>query len=224
MLRIMLALLSCALALPVFAEIGAADIRAAGMSAADVSAGDESVNITKSSRDLSAGLLKAAHARTDALVIYNGAYFAIDYPNGDVPTPFGVCTDVLIRSYRAIGIDLQERVHLDMAANFALYPAKRIWGQTRTDRNIDHRRVPNLQVFFKRFGTELSISQQASDYQAGDIVTWMLPGNQPHIGIVSDEFKGENPMVIHNIGWGTQQNDMLFDYPITGHYRYLPES
>lgn len=168
-------------------------------------------------------LVAAAHERTQAWVIYNGAYFAIEYPNGDVPEPYGVCTDVVIRAYRGIGIDLQQLVHEDMAANFDLYPAQRIWGQSRTDKNIDHRRVPNLQVFFQRFGQSLAVTDDASMYKPGDLVTWMLPGNKPHIGIVSDNSENGVPKIIHNIGWGTREDNMLFDFPITGHYRYMPE-
>ena len=141
---------------------------------------------------------------------------------GDVPAEYGVCTDVIIRAYRKIGIDLQQLVHEDMRNHFSLYPAKRNWGQHKTDTNIDHRRVPNLQTFFTRHGKKLATSKKQEDYQAGDLVTWILPGNLPHIGIVSDQRSADNmrPLIIHNIGAGPQQEDMLFDYPITGHYRY----
>ncbi|WP_067216674.1 DUF1287 domain-containing protein [Marinomonas gallaica] len=170
-------------------------------------------------------LSDAAKERTKHYVIYHGSYYKLDYPNGDVPAHFGVCTDVIIRSYRALGIDLQERVHEDMTANFSLYPSNRIWGLKRPDANIDHRRVPNLQTFFSRHGSELPIYEQGAQYQSGDIVTWMLPGNKPHIGIVSDLWSKdqERPLMVHNIGYGPELEDMLFDYPITGHYRYLPK-
>ena len=173
-----------------------------------------------------AGLVEAALERTKAIVKYDGRYYPIPYPNGDVPSDIGVCTDVVIRSYRAVGVDLQRLVHEDMTANFSAYPSQRIWGLRTTDTNIDHRRVPNLQRFFTRHGQSLVVSERSQDYLAGDIVTWMLPGNLPHIGIVSDK---QNPardtlMVVHNIGAGPVLEDMLFDYPITGHYRYyLPE-
>ncbi|WP_442871224.1 DUF1287 domain-containing protein [Agarivorans sp. 3_MG-2023] len=168
-------------------------------------------------------LVEAALARTEHTVIYDGSYVALDYPNGDVPKHLGVCTDVVIRSYRAIGADLQVLVHEDMRDHFSLYPSQRIWGLSGTDRNIDHRRVPNLQVFFARHGESFARSQQASDYQAGDIVTWMLPGNLPHIGIVSDQLSAAGvPKIVHNIGLGPQLEDMLFSYQITGHYRYQP--
>jgi hypothetical protein len=169
-----------------------------------------------------AELVVAALERTRHQVIYNGAYFRIDYPNGDVPAAYGVCTDVVIRSYRKLGIDLQQLIHEDMRENFARYPAKRIWNQTRTDRNIDHRRVPNMQTFFTRHGSSLPISQNGQDYKPGDLVTWMLAGNLPHIGIVIDQFSddGKRPLIVHNIGAGPQLEDVLFSYSINGHYRY----
>ena len=169
-------------------------------------------------------LVSAALERTQHQVSYNGAYYRLDYPNGDVPPNIGVCTDVIIRAYRTLGVDLQVLVHEDMAANFAAYPSKRIWGLSSTDRNIDHRRVPNLQAFFARHGKSLPISQTPSDYKPGDLVTWMLPGNLPHIGIVTDKLAANtgNPKIVHNIGAGPRLDDMLFDYRITGHYRYEP--
>jgi len=169
-------------------------------------------------------LVAAAMERTEHRVTYNGAYYRIDYPNGDVPAEIGVCTDVIIRSYRAIGTDLQQLVHEDMAADFDVYPSRRIWGLSSTDRNIDHRRVPNLQTFFTRHGESLPVSDNPSDYAPGDLVTWMLPGNLPHIGIVTDTLSlgTGNPEIVHNIGAGPRLEDMLFDYRITGHYRYEP--
>lgn len=170
-------------------------------------------------------LAEAAIERTQHRVIYDGAYVSIDYPNGDVAPNRGVCTDVVIRSYRSLGIDLQRLVHEDMRANFSAYPSKRIWGLSRPDSNIDHRRVPNLQAFFKRHGRALPVSDQAADYRPGDLVTWMVGGNRPHIGIVSDRrhWLSNRPLIVHNIGLGPQLEDMLFDYPITGHYRYQPD-
>lgn len=167
-------------------------------------------------------LVKAARERTLHDVKYDGSYFSIIYPNGDVPSNLGVCTDVVIRSFRKVGIDLQKQVHEDMLKNFNLYPSKRIWGLNKPDKNIDHRRVPNLQVFFKRFGISLQITNKSGDYLPGDLVTWMLPGNLPHIGIIIDQRSNDKnrPLVAHNIGQGPKINDMLFDYPITGHYRY----
>ena len=170
-------------------------------------------------------LVEAAMERLNHSVRYDGSYRVIDYPGGDVPADTGVCTDVIIRSYRNIGIDLQKLVHEDMQRAFQHYPSKRIWGLSSTDKNIDHRRVPNLQAFFTRHGQKLAASDNASDYAPGDLVTWMLPGNLPHIGIVTDAYdqQTQQPLVVHNIGSGPQLENMLFDYPVTGHYRYLPE-
>ena len=169
-------------------------------------------------------LVQAAHERTQHRVRYDGQYLRIPYPGGDVPDSMGVCTDVIIRSYRALGIDLQQRVHEDMRADFSAYPSKRIWGLSGPDSNIDHRRVPNLQTFLARHGKSLPLSELADSYQPGDLVTWMLPGNLPHIGIVSDRrVQGtQRPMIVHNIGAGPTLDDALFAYPITGHYRYHP--
>lgn len=168
-------------------------------------------------------LVDAAKERTRYPVRYDGAYVKINYPGGDVPANTGVCTDVVIRTYRALGIDLQQQVHEDMRANFSSYPSKRIWGLNKPDTNIDHRRVPNLQVFFSRHGTNLPVSDNPDDYQPGDLVTWMVPNNRPHIGIVVDRKSQQDiPMVVHNIGWGPELDNMLFDFPITGHYRYRP--
>ncbi len=167
-------------------------------------------------------LIDAAITQTNDFVTYNGAYFKIAYPMGDIPAKYGVCTDVVIRAYRKLGIDLQQLVHEDMRGNFSLYPAKRNWGQTKTDTNIDHRRVPNLQTFFTRHGKKLITSSNPEDYQAGDLVTWILPGNLPHIGVVTDKLStdGQRPLIVHNIGAGPKLEDMLFNYPISGHYRY----
>lgn len=175
--------------------------------------------------DLSQPLVEAAIERTRHAVGYDGQYRVIPYPNGDVPAEVGVCTDVVIRAYRTLGIDLQQRVHEDMSAAFSAYPSTRIWGLKTTDRNIDHRRVPNLQTFFARQGKVLAISDQAAAYQPGDLVTWMLPGNLPHIGIVTDRIDQASgtPLIVHNIGAGPKLENMLFDYRITGHYRYLPD-
>lgn len=169
-------------------------------------------------------LIYAAKERTTRPVTYDGVYRAIEYPNGDVPDHLGVCTDLVIRAFRGAGVDLQRAVHEDMAADFDRYPSRRIWGLSRPDRNIDHRRVPNLQVWLGRFGEKLKVSQDAGDYKPGDLVTWMLPGNLPHIGIVAEgrSHDGDRPLIIHNIGPGPRVEDGLFDYPITGHYRYEP--
>jgi len=173
-----------------------------------------------SPNSFSSKLVQAAQERTKHSVKYDGAYLAIEYPLGDVPIDQGVCTDLVVRAYRVLGIDLQQLVHEDMRANFSEYP--NIWGLRSTDTNIDHRRVPNLQTFFRRNGKELEISQEVADYMQGDLVTWMLPGNLPHIGIVSSKLvkNSKRPKIIHNIGSGPVEDDILFKYKITGHYRY----
>ena len=165
-------------------------------------------------------LAAAALERTQHRVRYDGSYRRIDYPGGDVPANIGVCTDVVIRAYRAVGLDLQQAVHEDMRRNFSAYPD--IWGLSRPDRNIDHRRVPNLRTFFARHGTSLPVSDDPGDYRPGDLVTWTVPRNLPHIGIVVDRRSadGRRPLIVHNIGGGPKLEDMLFDFPVTGHYRY----
>lgn len=165
-------------------------------------------------------LIAAAIAQTRTSVVYDGSYRRIPYPGGDVPEAIGVCTDVVIRAYRRIGVDLQVRVHEDMTRAFGSYP--RLWGMSRPDPNIDHRRVPNLQTFFRRAGAELPTASDPVAYRAGDLVTWRLPGDLPHIGLVIDRRSSDGtPHVVHNIGRGPEIEDMLFRYPITGHYRYL---
>ncbi len=165
-------------------------------------------------------LVAAAMDRLSRDVTYDGSYRRIDYPNGDVPDKIGVCTDLIVRAYRSVGIDLQQAVHEDMKANFAVYP--KIWNHSGPDPNIDHRRVPNLQVFLERKGVALGNSPNPEDYRPGDLVTWTLPGNLPHIGIVvcRRSSDGRRPLVVHNIGAGPKLNDVLFEFPITGHYRY----
>lgn len=176
----------------------------------------ETVATTGRARDF----LAAAHAQTRHFVSYDAKYSRIPYPDGDVPLTRGVCADVIIRAYRGIGIDLQKLVHEDMTANFDLYP--QTWGLKAPDANIDHRRVPNLRVFFSRFGQVLPISDRAADYRPGDIVT-TRPITRPHIAIVGDRrswFGAGDLMVIQNMGFGTREDNDLLRYPITGHYRY----
>ncbi len=153
-------------------------------------------------------------------VVYDPSYYSIKYPNGDVPQGKGVCTDVVIRAYRKLNIDLQKEVHEDMKENFQLYPKN--WGLKTTDKNIDHRRVPNLMRFFERHGKTLNNSSKPEDYQPGDIVCWNLGGAITHIGIVTDERSRDRKTykIIHNIGRGQVIEDMLFDYKIIGHYRF----
>lgn len=164
-------------------------------------------------------LSTAALTLVDASVVYDPAYSQIAYPNGDVPKSKGVCSDVVIRAYRKVGYDLQKLVHEDMRANFKLYP--KTWGLKTTDKNIDHRRVPNLMTFFGRKGKTLPITNNGSDYKPGDIVCWSI-GSLTHIGIVVDDksWFSSRYNVVHNAGWGQVCEDFLFDYKIIGHYRY----
>lgn len=167
-------------------------------------------------------LVAAAIDRTKEQVRYDASYFTIDYPGGDVPPEVGVCTDEVIRSYRKVGVDLQKEVHEDMASNFGLYPKK--WGLKKTDTNIDHRRVPNLMVFFARKGEQLPVTAEAKDYRPGEVVTWDLGGGMTHVGIVVNvpaETDASRFLIVHNIGAGPQMEDVLFNWKITGHYRYL---
>lgn len=164
-------------------------------------------------------LAGAALERTQHSVRYRPDYVRIPYPAGDVPAETGVCTDEVIRSYRAVGIDLQKEVHEDMVRNFGAYPHGR---QRHPDSNIDHRRVPNLMVFFSRHGTQLPTSGDSRDYSPGDIVAWDLGGGITHIGIVVDRKGGSgNYMIVHNIGRGPRMEDVLFDWTIIGHYQYV---
>jgi hypothetical protein len=168
-------------------------------------------------------LARAALERTRHDVRYDPAYVTIDYPGGDVPADTGVCTDVVVRAYRALGIDLQHLVHEDMSAAFSAYPRR--WGLDAPDPNIDHRRVPNLQVFFERQGAALPVARDPDAYRPGDLVTWTVAGHRPHIGIVVGRRSadGERPLVVHNIGHGPRLEDILFEFPITGHYRFASD-
>lgn len=166
-------------------------------------------------------LCHAALDRTAHTVRYDGAYLRIPYPGGDVPAEMGVCTDEVIRSYRALGHDLQKLVHEDMKRSFTSYPKH--WGLSKTDTNIDHRRVPNLQVFFKRKGASLPVSQNSADYRPGDLITCTVAGKLPHIAlVVPAPDGGETPWIVHNIGRGPKLENSLFEYPLTGHYRWHP--
>lgn len=164
-------------------------------------------------------VVAAARSQVGVTLHYDPAYVVLTYPGGDVPKDRGVCTDVVIRSLReALKLDLQVAVHEDMQAHFGAYSKQ--WGLSRPDKNIDHRRVPNLRTYFARHEIELPASKEADAYAAGDIVTCVLPGNLPHIMIVSDKKSASGiPLVIHNIGRGAQEEDSLFNYPLTGHYR-----
>jgi uncharacterized protein YijF (DUF1287 family) len=168
-------------------------------------------------------LIAAAVERTHHVVHYDPTYVRIPYPGGDVPADTGVCTDEVIRAYRSVGVDLQKEVHEDMVQNFELYPRKWRWLSDGPDSNIDHRRVPNLMVFFARKGQSLRLSDRAQDYTPGDIVTWDLGGNVPHVGLVVDRKSPPSGryMIVHNIGQGPRMEDVLFNWKITGHYRYF---
>lgn len=164
-------------------------------------------------------LVAAAKTQIGVTLQYDGRYQQLAYPGGDVPIERGVCTDVLIRAYRKLGIDLQQLVHQDMTGAWNAYPHQ--WQLKSPDSNIDHRRVPNLQTYFTRHGKALAVSTDPLAYLPGDIVTWTLPPSLPHIGIVSGEKSTDGvPLVIHNVGAGTQLEDRLFAWPLTGHYRY----
>jgi uncharacterized protein YijF (DUF1287 family) len=165
-------------------------------------------------------LSNAALELTQQKVEYYPGYIRIAYPNGDVPANKGVCTDVIIRAYRKLGIDLQKEVHEDMVKNFHLYPKN--WGLKKPDTNIDHRRVPNLMVYFKRFGMVKPITQNPNDYKPGDIVCWNLGGGITHIGIVVNKrtIDGNRYLILHNIGAGQVLEDCLFSFEIIGHYSY----
>lgn len=160
-------------------------------------------------------MVEDAQRQKGKTLLYDPAYTQLKYPMGDVPMIKGVCTDVVIRALRHQGIDLQQRIHEDMKKNFSQYPNK--WGLKKPDSNIDHRRVPNIQTYFQRQGYALN----DQDFRAGDVVTWDLGKGLVHIGVISNRFARDNktPLVIHNIGYGTQENNILYQYKITGHYR-----
>lgn len=167
-------------------------------------------------------LVAAALERPKQQVTYDPGYVGIAYPGGDVPANAGVCTDEIIRIYRTVGVDLQKEVHEDIARDPSAYPLSR-WGQKRPDRSIDHRRVPNLMVFFSRHGEDLPLSSRPQDYLPGDLVTWDLGNGSVHIGMVVDQkaLLSRRYMIVHNIGAGPKMEDVLFDWTIIGHYRYF---
>ena len=168
-------------------------------------------------------LSNAALSIIDPEIVYTPDYVAIKYPNGDVPPKTGVCTDVIIRAYRKLDVDLQKEVHEDMKANFSKYHNLKKWGLKTTDKNIDHRRVPNLEVFFERKGEKLTITDNPDDYKTGEIVSWLLTGDAiPHIGIITHvkSKDGKRPMIVHNIGSGQVLEDCLLNWKIVGHFRY----
>lgn len=170
--------------------------------------------------DFQKKLSESAIKIVDPTIRYIPDYVSIPYPNGDVPKSMGVCTDVIIRAYRNLGIDLQKEVHEDMKKHFSLYPKK--WGHKKPDTNIDHRRVPNLEVFFERYGKKLAVTDNPDDYKTGELVTWMIGNKLPHIGIVTNQLSkdGKRRLIVHNVGGGQVLEDVLFAYPITGHFVY----
>jgi uncharacterized protein len=177
-----------------------------------------SIALAQDATDSAGRLLEGAAAQIGKTTAYDPKYEALAFPGGDVPIERGVCTDVVVRAYRAIGVDLQLLVNQDMRQAFGAYP--KLWGLSRPDPNIDHRRVPNLAVFFGRHGKTLPASKDGRDYKPGEIVAWRLPDGRPHIGLVSARQSGDVPLVIHNIGAGAREEDILFAFQITGHYRF----
>lgn len=174
---------------------------------------------TLASEPRAAKLIAEARKQIGVTMLYDPAYTSLSFPGGDVPRSRGVCTDVIIRAYRdAFGLDLQALVNADMKANFSAYP--KIWGLSRADKNIDHRRVPNLQTYLKRSNAALSLSNDPANWKPGDIFTSLVGGRLPHIGIVSNRKSGSSPLAIHNIGSGTREEDVLFAHKLTGHYRW----
>jgi len=178
-------------------------------------------DITEEEKVFLEKFVDAAVERTNHRVVYDPSYVGIEYPNGDVPENTGVCADVIIRTYRELGTDLQKEIHEDMVNNFDLYP--KLWGLEKPDTNIDHRRVPNLMVFFKRYGQTLPITENADDYLSGDMVVWRLGRGKTHIGIVIDKLSSDKqrPLIVHNVGAGPKTNDVLFEWEIIGHFRYF---
>ncbi len=173
-------------------------------------------------------VIAAAIEQTQYTKGYDPAYAKIDYPNGDVPQETGVCADVIVRAFRAANIDLQKEVHEDMTANFAAYP--KTWGARKPDRNIDHRRVGNLMKWFERQQKSLPVTKREADYAPGDVVAWDLGNNRQHIGLITD-VRNKQPgneatryLVAHNIGAGAQVEDVLFAWPVIGHYRYFQKN
>jgi uncharacterized protein YijF (DUF1287 family) len=166
-------------------------------------------------------VVDSAREQTRVTTSYDPSYVRLAYPNGDVPLSTGVCSDVVVRAFRAAGVDLQRAVHEDMARHFAAYPKR--WGLARPDTNIDHRRVPNLMVYYQRAGKVVPVTTEAADYRPGDVVAWDLGGGVPHVGIVCDEADpaAGRYAVVHNIGEGARLEDVLFAWRVTGHYRYF---
>lgn len=162
-------------------------------------------------------LARAAIEQVGVTIRYTPGYVNLSYPGGDLPQDRGVCTDVVIRAFRKIGVDLQKEIHEDMREHFNEFP--KLWNLRSPDRNIDHRRVPNLTTYFKRKGKAINVDDY---FQTGDIVAWQLSSGLYHIGIVSEENVPDTKrnFIIHNIGEGAKKEDILFQYKIIGHYRW----
>lgn len=169
-------------------------------------------------------VVQSARQQTEYTHHYDPAYVVLDYPNGDVPRDRGVCTDVVIRAFRAAGVDLQKEIHEDMATHFAVYPKQ--WGLSRPDPNIDHRRVPNMMTFFTRHKAELPSTTAPKSYLPGDVVVWRLDNGRLHVGVVTTTIANNKReyLVAHNIGSGVHEEDVLFRWTIIGHYRYFRDS
>ena len=183
---------------------------------------NENPSITEITSEPIRRMIESAQQQTKTTSGYTQQYFDITYPNGDLPENTGACTDVIVRAFRNAGVDLQKEVHEDMAKNFSDYPRK--WGLSRPDTNIDHRRVPNLQTYFSRRGKALSVRADAKEYKPGDVVSWDLDGKgMTHIGLVSNLWneRTKRYLIIHNIGGGAKAEDRLFEWKVTGHYRYF---
>jgi uncharacterized protein len=163
-------------------------------------------------------LVQAAIEQTKITRSYDPSYVTIDYPGGDVPMETGVCSDVVVRAFRKVSIDLQKELHEDMQGSMSAYPNR--WGLSKPDSNIDHRRVQNLMTWFSRKGKSLPISSNRDDYLPGDLVSWDLGGGVDHIGIVTN-LGSEHYFIVHNIGASARIEDVLFRWKITGHYRYF---
>jgi uncharacterized protein YijF (DUF1287 family) len=184
-------------------------------------ADNETDTLATTPNETAAHVVAAAKARIGVTKTYDPAYVGLDYPNGDVPNDRGVCTDVVVRALRIINVDLQKEIHEDMKTNFAAYPKN--WGLSRPDKNIDHRRVPNLMTYWSRQGLSLPVTDTPADYLPGDIVAVRLDNGLLHVAIVSDTLaRGNRRKIIHNIGYGTVEEDRLFDFKIIGHYRLKP--
>jgi uncharacterized protein len=166
-------------------------------------------------------IVDAAKAQAQLTRYYDPAYVKIGYPDGDVRPERGVCADVVVRAFRQVGLDLQKEIHEDMRRNFSKYP--NLWGLSKPDSNIDHRRVPNLMTYFARKGKSVAITDRASDYLSGDVVAWRFDNGLYHVGMVSDLLDQSSmaPKMVHNVGAGVQIEDVLFTWKIIGHYRFF---